>query len=40
MMSEQAAHCLIEVAANAILTSLKAFPEVLNELAAPRYVSD
>lgn len=40
MMSEQAAHCLIEVAASAILSSPQAFPEVLDELAAPIYLTD
>ena len=39
MMSEQAAHCLIEVAASAILSS-QAFPEVLDQLAAPIYLTD
>ena len=40
MMSEQAAHCLIEVAASAIQSSPKAFPEVLDNLAAPIYLTD
>jgi hypothetical protein len=40
MMSEQAAQCLIEVAANAIRTSPQAFAEVLDGLAAPIYLID
>jgi hypothetical protein len=40
MMSEQAANCLIEVAASAIRSSPQAFPEVLDELAAPIYLTD
>jgi PAS domain S-box-containing protein len=40
MMSEQAARCLIEVAASAIQSSPKAFPEVLDNLAAPIYLTD
>jgi hypothetical protein len=40
MMSEQAAHCLIEVAASAIRSSPQAFPEVLNKFAAPIYLTD
>jgi PAS domain-containing protein len=40
MMSEQAAHCLIEVAASTIRGSPEAFPEVLDELAAPIYLTD
>jgi PAS domain-containing protein len=40
MLSEQAAQCLIEVAASAIRTSPKAFPEVLDELAPPIYLTD
>ncbi len=40
MMSEQAAQCLIEVAASAIRSSPQAFPEVLDQLAAPIYLTD
>ena len=40
MTSEQAAHCLIEFAASAIRTSPHAFPEVLDQLAAPIYSID
>jgi len=40
MMSEQAAHCLIEVAASAIRSSPHVFPEVLDRLAAPIYLTD
>ena len=39
-MSEQAAHCLIELAAGVIRSSPKAFPEMLDELAAPIYLTD
>src|SRR5438045_3299690 len=40
MLSEQAAHCLIEVAASAIRSSPQFFPEVLDELAVPIYSTD
>ena len=40
MISEQAAHCLIELAASTIRSSPEAFPEVLDELAAPIYLTD
>jgi hypothetical protein len=40
MTSEQAANCLIDVAAAAIRSSPQAFPEVLDELAAPIYLTD
>src|SRR4051794_12279007 len=40
MISEQAADCLIEVAASAIRSSPNAFPEVLDELVAPIYLTD
>ena len=40
MTNEQAANCLIELAASAIRSSPQAFPEVLDELAAPIYSTD
>jgi PAS domain S-box-containing protein len=40
MTTEQAAHCLIELAASAIRTSPQAFSEVLDGLAAPIYLTD
>ena len=40
MISEQAAECLVEVAASTIRNSPQAFPEVLGELAAPIYLTD
>ena len=40
MTSEQAAHCLIDLAAGAIRSSPQAFPEVLDKLAAPIYLTD
>lgn len=39
-MSEHAAHCLIEVAASAIRSAPQAFPEVLNQITAPIYLTD
>jgi hypothetical protein len=40
MTSEQVAHCLTELAASAIRSFPLAFPEVLNEFAAPIYLTD
>jgi PAS fold len=40
MTSEQAAHCLIELAASAIRSSPQVFPDALDELAAPIYLTD
>jgi len=40
MISEEAAHCLIEVAASAVRNCPQAFPEVLDKLAAPIYLTD
>src|SRR3954463_12896229 len=40
MLSEKAADCLIEVAANAIRGSPQAFVEVLDEFPAPIYLTD
>ena len=40
MLSEQAAHCLIEVAASAFRSSPQVFPEVLDTVAAPIYLTD
>ena len=40
MISERAAQCLIQVAADGILGSPEAFREVLDELAAPIYSTD
>ena len=40
MTSEQAANCVIELAASAIRSSPQAFPDVLDGLAAPIYLTD
>jgi len=40
LISEEAAHCLIEVAASAVRNCPQAFPEVLDKLAAPIYLTD
>ena len=40
MTNEQVANCLIELAASVISSSPQAFPEMLDELVAPIYLTD